>query len=75
MFLPEHLAFLLANAGVFVPMIYDAVINSTSETPKSVLGFLEAIFGAFISLIQAFRDKMNSKNAEVVNENKEKKDV
>ena len=58
-FLPDPLRFWLANAGVCVPLLYDAIFNLGFGTKTCVLGFIEAPIGALISYYQDFRDKMN----------------
>jgi len=77
MLLPEHLSFLLANAGVAAPLVYDAVFNGAFMSNTSILGFLEAIFSTFVAFVESFREKMNNKKAEdisVVNQ-EDKKEV
>jgi len=70
-FLPEPLRFVLANAGVAVPLVYDAVFNAIFKTGTSALGFLEAIIGKLVDAIQAFRDKANSNEIDIAGDKKD----
>ena len=58
-FLPEPIRFWLANAGVCVPLVYEAIFNMALGTGTSVLGFVEAPLHALVVYIQNTRDKIN----------------
>jgi len=66
-FLPASLGNLLANICVVSPLMFQVFFNA------SILGVVESILGVFVNAAQAFREKVNSKDAEVPLESEQDK--